>query len=508
MTNMGKIKAILVGVSDYSTLKAQPLPWCKNDLAEMKNALVHGLKVEETHILVCGNDGIVTQSNLVSSIITFLRTASKDDILFFYFSGHGSKNGLALSDSLINLQDIVDLIDTIPIACKIVILDSCHSGNAQLGAIPQMDINESIDLFAGHGYAVMASCGADQTSGFDEDRQMSLYTRFVCDALTAPYLVQKGRKSLESINQAVFRFAEVYNTKATNKHKQAPIYRSSIGGTIFFEVETYKPYKAKEIYEETDDYIIYSVKPVKNYKAKQLKVDVLLRYESTFAHIAEYSQEICKKVLYADVYADSSCEKRYAGKPSNIVTCHFGYDETDMVSGSYVCHTVWVDDTQNKNVWYRGSKNTEWINNVFVYKNSSYNALKLLHINSMTEDDLIRLTKEYTANIINASEKVIKQFREYLNGVISEQQLIDGLPTLNAEIRKWFVKQSDLPIPPGKLDKWAKANEALACAAVDFSLYYDKQNVSKWSCDNRKQLMLSAVHKYECALEELKGIQI
>ena len=505
---MKKIKAILVGVSEYPTLNASSLPLCKNDLVEMKNALVTGLNVRDTDILVCGNDGIVSKTNLVSSIITFLNAASKEDVLFFYFSGHGSKSSLALSDGLINLQDLVDLIDNIPIACKIVILDSCHSGSAQLGAIPQMDINESIDLFAGHGYAVMASCGADQTSGFDEDRQMSLYTRFVCDALTAPYLVQKGRKSLESINQAIFRFAEIYNTKATNKCKQAPIYRSSIGGTIFFEIEVYKPYKAKEIYEETDDYIIYSVKPVKNYKAKQLKVDVLLRYQSTLAHIAGYSREICKKVLYADVYADSSCEERYASQPSNIITCHFGYDETDMVSGSYVCHTVWVDDTQNKDVWYRSSKNTEWINNVFVYKNSSYNALKLLHKSSMTEDDLIRLTKEYTANIINASEKVIKQFREYLNGVITEQQLIDALPTLNTEIRKWFIKQSNLPIPPGRLDKWAKANEALACAAVDFSLYYDKQNVSKWSCDNRKELMLSAVHKYECTLDELKGIQI
>lgn len=504
---MGKTKAILVGVSEYPALNASSLPLCKNDLIEMKDALVTGLNVKDTDILVCGNDGIVTKSNFVSSIITFLKTAAKGDVLFFYFSGHGSKNSLALSDGLINLQDLIDLIDNIPITCKIVILDSCHSGNAQLGIIPQMDINESIDLFAGHGYAVMASCGADQTSGFDEDRQMSLYTRFVCDALTAPYLVQKGRKSLEAINQAVFRFAEVHNNKAINKRKQAPIYRSSIGGTVFFDVETYKPYKAKEIYEETDDYIIYCVKPIKNHKAKQLRVDVLLRFESTFTHIAEYSKEICKKVLYADVYADLSCEKRYAGEPSNIITCHFGYDETDMVSGSYVCHTVWVDDTQKKDIWYRDSKNTQWINNVFVHKNTSYNALKLLHKNSMTEDELIRTTKEYTANIINASEKLIKQFREYLNGVISEQQLIDSLPTLNDEIRKWFIKQSDLPIPPAKLDKWAKANETLACAAVDFSLYYDEQNLSKWSSDNRKQLMLSAVHKYECALEELKGIQ-
>ena len=500
-------KAILVGVSEYPALKLKSLPLCKNDLIEMKNALIWGLGIAENNILVCGATGFVTKNHMLNSIASFLKTANKDDSLIFYFSGHGSKNSLALSDCAIDLQNLVDSIESIDIKCKIVILDSCHSGNAEISIVPQIDVNETVEFFAGYGYAVMASCAAEQTSGFDQERKISLYTRFVCDALTSQFLIQKGKKSLDDINQAILRFAEVYN-KSSGKPKQTPIYRSSIGGTIFFDVEDYKPYKIKEIYQETEEYIIYSVNPIKNYQAKQLKVDVILRFQSTFNHIADYSKEICNNIIYAEVYADGVCESRYKGKSSNIITCHFGYDEMDMTSGSYICHTVWVDDTQNQNIWYHHNKNTEWINDVFIYKNSSYDALKILQKDATDINTLIKNTKEYTANIINASERVINQFHEYLNGIITEKELIDVLPSLNSEIRKWFIKQSDLPIPPGKLSKWARANENLASASVDLSLYFDKENLSKWSSDNRKQLMLTAISNYNNALEELKNIEI
>ena len=100
---------------------------------------------------------------LVTSIYTALKGATQDDTFIFYFSGHGGKNCLILSDSLIELQDLINTIEQIHTKNKIVILDSCHSG----------------------GFAVLASCGAEQSSGFNEERKISLYTSFVCDALTS-----------------------------------------------------------------------------------------------------------------------------------------------------------------------------------------------------------------------------------------------------------------------------------------------------------------------------------
>ncbi len=172
----------------------------------------------------------------------------------------------------------------------------------------------------------MASCGANQSSGFNEDNEISLYTSFVCDALTARFLIKKGKKSLEAINEAIFHLAEVSNRKGKHNFQQ-PVFRSSVGGTIFFDVEVYNPYKIANVYEETDNYIIYNVEPVHHANAKRLSVKVILRFQSSMEQIAEIATEIKDKVLNYDVYQNEIAEAHYKGRAANIVWCYFGYDE-------------------------------------------------------------------------------------------------------------------------------------------------------------------------------------
>ena len=191
---MGTIRALLVGVCEYVKIKCPSLPLCKNDLFAMRTALAHGLNVSSDNIFLCGEIGIVTKDGLIESIRTVLKDATEDDTFVFYFSGHGGKNCLVLSDCLIDLQDLIYTIEQIQTKNKIVILDSCHSGGFVLDSVPTMDINETVEHFAGRGFAILASCGAEQSSGFNEDRQMSLYTSFVCDALTSRFLIRKGKK--------------------------------------------------------------------------------------------------------------------------------------------------------------------------------------------------------------------------------------------------------------------------------------------------------------------------
>lgn len=120
----------------------------------------------------------------------------------------------------------------------------------------------------------MASCGAEQYSSFNEDKGISLYTSFVCDALTSHFLIRKGKKSLDTIN-------------------------------VFFDVEEYNPYKIARIYEETDNNIIYSVEPVHHAGVKRLSVKVILRFQSSMEQIAEIATEIKNKAIYQ--YPQRSC---------------------------------------------------------------------------------------------------------------------------------------------------------------------------------------------------------
>lgn len=499
---MGTIKALLVGVCEYMTIKCPPLPLCKNDLYAMRTALINGLNINSSNILLCGETGIVTINDLVTSICIVLNDATEEDTFIFYFSGHGGKNCLVLSDGLLELQVLINTIEQIQTKNKIAILDSCHSGGFKLDSVPVIDINETVEHFAGHGFAVLASCGAEQLSGFNEDRGISLYTSFVCDALTSRFLIKKGKKSLETINEAIFHFAEISNRKEGH-HFQQPIFRSSIGGTIFFDVEEYNPYRIAKIYEETENYIIYSVEPVHHAGAKRLSIKVILRFQSTIEQIAEIATEIKNKALYYEVYQNEIAESRYKGRAANIIWCYFGYDEDDMVDCNYICHTTWVDDLQDKKWWYRSSKNIVVVNGVHIDIHGSYDLIKSLK-KTISKDELIKTTREYTTNIISAAEQYIKIFREYLNCTITEEQLIDRVAPLNIEISKWFFKQSDLPIPPRELNDWALIHTKLSCTIHDFSLFYDRKNLNTWKSDNRKWLLTNAIKQYELELEELK----
>ena len=120
---------------------------------------------------------------------------------------------------------------------------------------------------------------------------------------------------------------------------------------------------------------------------------------------------------------------------------------------------------------------------------------------------MIKTTREYTSNIITLAQQHIKEFREYLNGVITEEQLIDVLQPLIHQMNKYVILQSDLPIPPVDLHDWSGTHTNLAAAAMDLSLYYDKNNLNTWSTENRKWLMADAIKKYEYALEKLKNLE-
>ena len=350
------IKAILVGVSYYPTLNLEPLPLCKNDIFAVRTALSNGLKVNSHDIILCGNNGYVTIEDMVNTLKLILNYSTPHDTLIFYFSGHGGKNTLAFSDNLLNLQNLIEVIESTPLKNKIIILDSCHSGSFSVHSPAQMALSETVESFAGKGYAVLASCGSEQNSGFNPDRSISLYTSFLCDALNNPFLIRQGKKSLESISQAIFQYATAWNRKGNNRI-QDPIFRSNIGGTIYFEVQHYNPYKVKKVYEETDFYIIYAIEPVHHGMAKRLSAKIILRYESSDEEISNIANEINQKIINYDVYQNQKSEQRYKGKPANIIWCYFGYDEDDMIDCNFLCHSTWVDDAQDKKNWYTEGKN-------------------------------------------------------------------------------------------------------------------------------------------------------
>lgn len=478
---MNNIKALLVGVCEYPTAGYPSLPFCVNDVQSVRGALITGLNVPETNVKICGNGAIVTIRELIAELRPIVSESAEKDTFIFYFSGHGGKNILALSDGNLNLQSLIDVIDNIHAKNKIIILDCCHSGEFAISDMPDIDLFENVGEFVGHGCTVLASCDAAQTSGFNQKRRLSVYTSFLVDALTLHSLVRKGKKSLESINEAVSHFAKIWNSNHPLR-TQNPIYRSNVCGTIFFDVEDYNPYRIENIYEENETYIIYSVEPVHTGQAKRFSAKVILRYASSLEEIADIANEVNSKIKYADVYQNELSEARHRGKPANIIWCYFGYSEDNIIDSNYICHTTWVDDTQDEKWWYRQKKNSIIIDGVYLEIHPSYEMLnQFLHKQTVSKEGLIDETNYITRKLVKAAEDLIKIYREYCNGALRESELIQAAEPINHEIAHLFLLQSNLPYPPKELHEWANLHTQLAGTIQDIAIYYDKRNINKWA---------------------------
>jgi hypothetical protein len=163
----GRRRALLVGINDYSasTFRKRPRPtpppardWVNlrgaiNDVEVLREMLVLLYGFERGDIVTLTNQDATRDAILQTLERHLLTPAAKDDILFFYFAGHGSQVRNTLSgepdqydetvvpaDSRLGVRDIRDkelrvlfnrILDRG--ARLTVLLDSCHSGSGARG---------------------------------------------------------------------------------------------------------------------------------------------------------------------------------------------------------------------------------------------------------------------------------------------------------------------------------------------------------------------------------------
>src|SRR5260221_5554027 len=153
--------ALLIGINDYTasrltTIRAAApdrdwpnLAGAVNDIAAMRELLVqlHGFDAGD---IVTLNDQSATRSAMLSAANRLAATATKDDVVFFYFAGHGSQVRNSRSDEPDKLDESIVPADSARGAPDIrdkelrrifnaildrgarltVMIDPCHSGSA------------------------------------------------------------------------------------------------------------------------------------------------------------------------------------------------------------------------------------------------------------------------------------------------------------------------------------------------------------------------------------------
>jgi uncharacterized caspase-like protein len=158
--------ALLVGINDYTASKlttiraAAPgrewpnLSGAVNDTIAMRELLVL-LRGFDARDMVTLNDQSATRSAILNAANALAATASKDDVVFFFYAGHGSQVKNSRSDEPDKLDESIIPADSRRGAADIrdkelrkifnaildrgahltVIIDACHSGSAARGLL-------------------------------------------------------------------------------------------------------------------------------------------------------------------------------------------------------------------------------------------------------------------------------------------------------------------------------------------------------------------------------------
>ncbi len=254
-TMNNNVFAVIIGVGDYEKMGMANLSTYKMDISMMLMGLRSGLKVPDDNIRILAgedNNGNVTTTALAYAIADFDSKLGSEDVFIFYFSGHGREKNIIFSNGQVELQSIIDYIEKIPAKSRLVILDCCYSGNFEGSGARIMHFDDAVSDFAGKGIAVLASSAADEVSRLGLDGKSSMFTGALASNMILRLKPHKGKVSLDDIYDGTMELVKSWNNNNPGKEQQ-PIFRSSIGGTIYFQIEEYHPYRQMEVqYDEED----------------------------------------------------------------------------------------------------------------------------------------------------------------------------------------------------------------------------------------------------------------
>lgn len=215
--------AILVGVSQYEYIGDLDFPG--NDVEDMRSVLVNRCGIPSSHVFAC-KDSEATKSGIQNAISQVSSRSGSDDLVIFFFSGHGIPSGYlpdsgtldeldgyeetlcpydALPDSFSN--DITDdefqaWISAVPSKNTVCIIDTCGSGGMTKSAArgnltrgpfltPSTKITRE-DGFArdltrdisGRKYLVLMSADDDEVSYEFEALQNGLFSYYLAEGIT------------------------------------------------------------------------------------------------------------------------------------------------------------------------------------------------------------------------------------------------------------------------------------------------------------------------------------
>ncbi len=238
--------AVLVGVDEYDDLAYPRLVVCVNDVEAIhERLLARGFEPGRVRLLNDETNPLPVRAEIYAALAEAARAAQRDDLLLFYYSGHGDTDSgasylvgrdgraAALKHTAVALADVAEIMRTSEARAKVIILDACHAGANFEGKGPRRMPPGFIERVFGQakGQVVLGSCEQGQLSYEWAAQRRSVFTHFLLEALEgAADRDEKGFVTVQDVNRHV---SDGVRQWAFEHHRsQTPTLQGAMAGDI------------------------------------------------------------------------------------------------------------------------------------------------------------------------------------------------------------------------------------------------------------------------------------
>ena len=312
---MAKKIALLIGVSEYGA-DIPPLSSALNDVEAMERVLKNPNLGNFTQVERLLNP---TSEDMRKAILNLFKNKDKDDLILFFFSGHGitnDDNHLYLATHNTAKDDFeatavdANFIQAQSKDCyskrQVLILDACYSGAFASGWHTKsigVDIKKELGA---EGRVVLTSSGATQTSFAQEGATLSLYTQYLVEGIETGAADSDGDGNIHVQELHTYAKAKVQAVKP----KMTPdIILDKEGYNILLAYAPKNPEadyrKLVEQYAkngELNEFAFLVLKPkrktlgITDTKAEEIETEVLEPFRKRLANLQSYKQAFAKAV--------------------------------------------------------------------------------------------------------------------------------------------------------------------------------------------------------------------
>jgi len=203
-----KVLLVSVGIGDYpKPINKLNLP--TKDAVTMKN-LIDKNGNSGTAILL---DEQATKSAILSEIHARFDHASTDDIIIFFFSGHGYQGGFVAYDGELPYSLIREAMGTSKCKNKMIFADACFSGKMRQGKMQVKEENSDSNVM------LFLSSRDNETSIERRDMTNGFFTICLKDGLSGKADANRDRRITA---KEIFNYVSK-NVKKLSRDKQHPV---------------------------------------------------------------------------------------------------------------------------------------------------------------------------------------------------------------------------------------------------------------------------------------------